>query len=850
MKSIVLGIFAIILLCGRAFNTCVAADYQDVKTTFDAGDYPACEQACRFEVDRRTWNPQWTRLLIRTLLETGQYEPALVVYETALTRFGDDLRLRLLGTEVYRMNNRDLDAKKQLQAITETIQRMPWRYNGSDDLVPLGQLMLRQGEDARQVLKLCFDKAIELDKTNVEALQATVELTLDKGDFELAATTVAKAIAINPTDPHLHFLSAQAWQSSDAEQANASIQQALQLNPQHMPSLLLAARHQIDAEDYVAADATLAEIEKVNLHAPMLWALRSVIAHFRGKYSEEGEHRREALKPWKLNPKVDHAIGEILSRHYRFEEAVTAQRRALDMDPSFEPAMFDLAQDLLRLGKLDEGWQLLEAVRTNDQYNVIAFNLAQLKARLAKFKNLEAPGLIVRMDAEEAEIYGPAVIRLLSQARTTLVEKYKVQLQEPVYVEIFPRQQDFAIRTFGLPGGAGYLGVCFGNLITANSPASAAQPQNWEATLWHEYCHVVTLQKSKNRMPRWLSEGISVYEERQQNSTWGQRIDRHYRQMLLESDVTPMSQLSSAFLNAKSGEQLQFAYFESSLAVEFLIEQFGFERLLKILDDLRDGLPINAALERLTGSLDILDQQFKEFLVAQAERYGKEGDWTPLVQDKPSEQSVPVKLPTQSLSIPQLEVFLELHPRNVFALRSLATQKLAARQYQPALELLAELQTVEPEDAGLDGVYAMQAAGYRGIQQQEQELTALKKLVSLAPSPVEALERLMQDARDNKDWSELRKWAEMYLASAPTRSLPHQSIVDACENLNKIEQATDSLRALLNLQPLDRSGLHFKLAQATQKSDQEFARRQVLMALENAPRYIDALKLLESLQPD
>ena len=89
-------------------------------------------------------------------------------------------------------------------------------------------------------------------------------------------------------------------------------------------------------------------------------------------------------------------------------------------------------------------------------------------------------------------------------------------------VEIFPQKKEFAVRTFGLPGADGLLGVCFGRVITANSPASQGEhPSNWEAVLWHEFCHVVTLSKTHNKMPRWLSEGISVYEEGQAGSRLG-----------------------------------------------------------------------------------------------------------------------------------------------------------------------------------------------------------------------------------------------------------------------------------------------------------------------------------------
>ena len=55
--------------------------------------------------------------------------------------------------------------------------------------------------------------------------------------------------------------------------------------------------------------------------------------------------------------------------------------------------------------------------------------------------------------------------------------------------------------------------------------ATSSSATKWESVLWHEFCHVVTLKMTKNKMPRWLSEGISVYEERQVDPAWGMKID-------------------------------------------------------------------------------------------------------------------------------------------------------------------------------------------------------------------------------------------------------------------------------------------------------------------------------------
>jgi len=97
---------------------------------------------------------------------------------------------------------------------------------------------------------------------------------------------------------------------------------------------------------------------------------------------------------------------------------------------------------------------------------------------------------------------------------------------------------------------------------------------------------VITLGITRNKMPRWLSEGISVYEERQANPAWGQSMTPKYREMILNGELTPVANLSAAFLTAKTPGHVQFAYYESSLVVEYLVQKFGHEALKKILQDL------------------------------------------------------------------------------------------------------------------------------------------------------------------------------------------------------------------------------------------------------------------------
>ena len=75
----------------------------------------------------------------------------------------------------------------------------------------------------------------------------------------------------------------------------------------------------------------------------------------------------------------------------------------------------------------------------------------------------------------------------------TYEKKYKIKLQKPVQVEVYPDHEDFAVRTLGMPG-LGALGVTFGYAVAMDSPSGRTPGQfHWARTLWHEMSHVFTL---------------------------------------------------------------------------------------------------------------------------------------------------------------------------------------------------------------------------------------------------------------------------------------------------------------------------------------------------------------------
>src|SRR4029453_7149485 len=95
-------------------------------------------------------------------------------------------------------------------------------------------------------------------------------------------------------------------------------------------------------------------------------------------------------------------------------------------------------------------------------------------------------------------------------------------------------------------------------------------------------------------LPRWLSEGISVYEEKKARAAGGREMDLTFAGMLNRGETLKLRDLNSAFQNPKT---INLAYFQASLLVEQIVTAYGDAGLRKLVRSYAQGIDTDVALK-------------------------------------------------------------------------------------------------------------------------------------------------------------------------------------------------------------------------------------------------------------
>lgn len=664
-----------------------------------------------------------------------------------------------------------------------------------------------------------FRDAVQTNERAVQPRVRWARLFLQTHQYSDAADLFGEALKVFPNDVHAKLGLASVFAERFEGQARPLIEDALKQDGDLIEAHLLTASMDLeegqldDAEK--ALDRAMRVATKDKLPPLEVYTLRASLEMSRGGNPDQWIKRILDYNPRYGVVYQQLAHFEIMRRRYK--EATVLLRRAVEVQPDLWAAHAELGLNLLRLGVVDEARTHLQAAYSGDPYSPTTVNSLRLLDRIDEFSISEDPVVIgqdtyqvqLRLHKKESEILRPYVLDLTGRSIQSFSQRYGFKPRETVTVELYPDHDDFAVRVAALPG-IGLLGVTFGYVVAMDSPSSRPTSEfHWGSTLWHEMAHVFTLEVTDHYVPRWLSEGISVFEEWRTGPTPGVAVPPEAIAALEKKQFLPVADLDSGFIRPAYPGQVQVSYMQSGLVCLFIEQRWGFEQL-------------GALLRQFDGKRTTAQAIEATFKIA------------PAAFDK------------------EFDTFVRNRFANVLAnFEDWQQQQQAARQairkerWADAVEPARRAVELYPEHVGGDSPHLMLAKALDKLNRRPDAIVALeayRRAGGWDPTVLRELSRWLDEAGRTQEATDLMVSLNY---SDPLNANVHSQLGERLLTAGRAEEALREYQALLALNMLDQAPAHYGMARALREmGDKAGCRRHLLDALAMAPHYKPAQALL------
>ncbi len=651
------------------------------------------------------------------------------------------------------------------------------------------------------------------------------ELFIDTYQYQEAYNLFTEALEIDPLNAWAHIGAASALsEGGDPEALNAHLSRVMDegLAPAgaRLRGMLMVAGSLLRQDRYDESRKTLDEatdfVEDQGLPAMELnamWAAYAFMTH-------------QDYQPFidaSLAESPNYGDAYFIPGYYAtvirlYREATDFFQKAVDLQPDHHEARVNLGQNLLRLNKINEAIAEVNRSYEGNAFNPMTVNLMRLLDTFTEdFVNVSYPDpptgplpeLILRVGKEERAVLKDYASRLALDSMAVYNQRYRLTPKEPVIVEIYPNHEDFIVRSIGMPG-VGLLGVTFGYLFAMDSPtAHPEQSYHWGTTLWHEMAHVYTLGATNNLVPRWVSEGISVFEEWRTGPIPGRKIPTDVLQAMAEGKFLPIAKLDDGFMRPTYQGQVIVSYMQAGLVFDFIDIEYGFDKIVDMLYLFNEGVTPVQAIEQVMGlTEEEFDKHFKQFIDIE---YG------PL-------------LGSLNIWMSDLRSSFELLQEEAWEEASAAADR-AIFTY--------------PDYVENNSPYIVKARANRELENEDAELAALQSFWQKGGYLPDALIALAGKYIER----DMNTEAEAVLTDAnwanPFRTDLHEKLGDLFMDTDRPQLALEEYQVLLALDPLDKASANYRVARAWNALDNAEKTMEYLMtALDIAPQYRPAQRLL------
>ena len=668
-----------------------------------------------------------------------------------------------------------------------------------------------------------FDAGFAADPNNLDAPLRAGELFLDKYNAPDAKASFEEVLRKAPNDARaLLGLSRVAIFSGDGP-ATPLLRRSLAANPSLVPAHLALARLHLSAEAYDSAALAVRAALAVDSASIGAWSLLGAIGWLQGDQVLFAQARDAARR---LNPRPAEFYAELAEAavgHRRYADGIVLAREALALDSTSLRALGLLGTNDLRTGQIEQGRARLERAFAIDPFNVWHKNTLDLLDQLKTFKVTTTPRFQIVAPPEESALLAAYIVPLLDEAYDSLSARYHYKPQGPVRIELYGRHADFSVRTMGI-AGLGALGVSFGNLLAMDAPSARPRGEfNWGSTAWHELTHAFTLGSSEHRVPRWLSEGLSVLEERRARAGWGAGPTVEFIAAYGSGRLRPVSQLNDGFVRPRYSGEVQLSYYEASLVAEMIEKEFGPKAIVDMLAAYKDGLTTPAVFTRVL-------------------------KLTPAQVDAKFDGWVRARFASPLRAITATDSGKVLGGDFVTAMRS-GAEFLSRKQTDSARAALERAEALFPDYSGPSAPAQHLAALAAERGDFKEALAEITRVTSRYETAWDANMMEVQFRETLGDTLGTRPGLERLLWISPYDVELHAKLAALATRAGDHRTALRERRAIVALNPPDPIDARYELARALAASgDVASARRELLAVLEQAPSFEKGQALLLELR--
>ncbi|MEK7309397.1 MAG: tetratricopeptide repeat protein [Planctomycetota bacterium] len=565
----------------------------------------------------------------------GEYQKAIKDAEGVLAKSPDNLQTRLVLSHLYLETGEYAKAEALLEyfpALSES---------AITALKPRDLLWLAQGTwlyatrkgDTNLFQKVVRDLLPQIEKSsNDPALRSALYVFwgncyLEKGDLPAAAGCFSDTLKTNPSSTEAHLGRAKSCYAvsnrqkglsyldmaislSSASSATAST--ILPISSIRAEAYNLLAMFMLMNERFSPALDSVNNALAINPNSVSYRATKASIYYLNNKMPEFDQECQAVLEVNKKPALFYLIIGNNCDQRLFYNEATGFYEKALALDEHLWDARIATGFNYMHLGPAyeDKGRKLLDEAFARDPFNIKVHNMLKvLDALRDEFEVVKTINFEIKMHKDERFLLEPYMTELLENAYDKFTTLYQYKPITPLLVEAFPNHNDFSVRLMGFPGFIAARGVCFARTFLVLSPKAQEQMAerfHWGSITVHEFMHIITLQMSKFRVPRWFTEGCSVYAEKLYNPAWGEEIEDDLVKAISENKLKHLAD----FVDRRDAD-ITHSYYLSSVIIEYIHNKYGMETIIKMLKGWGAGKNTETVFkEYLDKTVDEFDAEF------------------------------------------------------------------------------------------------------------------------------------------------------------------------------------------------------------------------------------------------